>query len=89
MPITFTSIAHPDTKRLLKFQIGLNFCSTLSWKNILIVNGTELALRSNAKAKLSSIFGRYRLGSRFCVNETSQFSERNSAQIQAAMKQKR
>ena len=30
-----------------------------------------------------------RLGSRFCVNETSQFSERNSAQMQAVMKQKR
>ena len=30
----------------------------------------------------------YRLGSRFCVNETSQMSERYSAQMHAAMKQK-
>ena len=31
----------------------------------------------------------YRVGSRFCVNETSQFSERYSVQREAATKQKR
>ena len=31
----------------------------------------------------------YRLGSKFCVNKTSQFSKRYSAQMEAAMKDKR
>ena len=36
-----------------------------------------------------SSYNFYRLGSRFCVNETSQISERCSVQMKAAMRQKR